>query len=253
MSTTGNDSRQQSPSPSDNVQGRELALAMDQRVDSSRSSQHHSPYAQTQPQRPQHWEDPMSPWSAQTWLGCRRLEAAAIKGGGGFLSEANQFQRNLASGFISRRPKEKVKITAGETAHKSQAGFERRRQAGNSHSYQRWLSWAPTASWAAGTLLHIRRYAPTGGRTPSPSKRGRGPPHPGHRGGFLALTAGREESQAERGRVATSRKPTAESLVGRAACSQGVNLHRHSPHEEAASTPSPSCKLPAGPAEPRSH
>lgn len=30
----------------------------------------------------------------------------------------NGFQRNLTSGFISRRPKEKLKITAIETAHK---------------------------------------------------------------------------------------------------------------------------------------
>lgn len=39
----------------------------------------------------------------------------------------NEFQRNLTSGFISRRPKEKLKITAVETAHKLPTWFERRK------------------------------------------------------------------------------------------------------------------------------
>ena len=41
----------------------------------------------------------------------------------------NEFQRNVTSGFISRRPKEKLKITVVENAHKLPIQSGRRRQA----------------------------------------------------------------------------------------------------------------------------
>lgn len=41
----------------------------------------------------------------------------------------NEFQRNLTSGFISTRPKEKLKITVVETVHKLPAQSGNWRQA----------------------------------------------------------------------------------------------------------------------------
>lgn len=52
----------------------------------------------------------------------------------------NEFQRNLTSGFISRRPKEKLKITVVETAHKLPTQCGKRGQAIKCiHGPQQWL------------------------------------------------------------------------------------------------------------------